>query len=267
MTSYSCFKSSYFGQNSELLLRLDQNPLKQIQALVLQEDVVTSLLWFSSQVHLNETKLKGYQGRWWWVAPGYYSYRHRILFFGLWFFYWTACTTWKLFQEAQDKCVSNPQYTDAMTTEVFGNWILMEVSHLLVASIKVKNINFKSNFQIHCVNNIASPTINKPTTPVRVFKHFGEYRKEFALAKANEAMMEPKAFRYSSKKKISISSLSENWASGFQSHVTTAVAAFPEMTEHVNSYLQQKTHQMDLFDIMIWITGTLLVSHSMIFMT
>lgn len=81
-----------------------------------------------------------------------------------------------------------------MTTEVFGSGILVEVNCLLVASIKIKNINFKSNFQIHCVKNSVIPTINKPTTPVRVFKHCGEYRKEFVLAKANGAMMGPKAF-------------------------------------------------------------------------
>lgn len=44
------------------------------------------------------------------------------------------------------------------------------------------------------MNNTVSPTINKPATPVRVFKHCGEYGKEFVLAKANEAMMGPKAF-------------------------------------------------------------------------
>lgn len=107
--------------------------------------------------------------------------------------------TWKLFQEAQDKCVGNPLYTDAMATEAFGSWILLEVSSLLVASIKI-NINFKSNFQKRCVNNAINPAINKPTTLVRMFKHCGEYRKEFVLAKANEAMMGPQAFSYSRKK-------------------------------------------------------------------
>lgn len=87
-----------------------------------------------------------------------------------------------------------------MTTEVFGSWVLLEVSHLLVTSIKIKNINFKSNFKTHCVNDTVSPTTNQPATSVRVFKHFGGYRKEVILAKANEAMMGQKAFWYSSKK-------------------------------------------------------------------
>lgn len=102
--------------------------------------------------------------------------------------------TWKLFQEAQDKCVSNPLYTDAMATEALA------VRSLLVAFIKIKNINFKSNFQKRCVNNAINPAINKPTTLVRVFKHCAEYRKEFVWAKANEAMMGPQAFPYSREK-------------------------------------------------------------------
>lgn len=49
------------------------------------------------------------------------------------------------------------------------------------------------------MKNIVSLTTNKPTTPVRVLKHPGEYRKEFVLPKANEAMMGAKAFWDSSK--------------------------------------------------------------------
>lgn len=39
------------------------------------------------------------------------------------------------------------------------------------------------------------------------------------------------------------------------------------MTKHVSSYLQKKAHQMNLFYIVIGITGTHLVSHRLIFMT
>ena len=49
------------------------------------------------------------------------------------------------------------------------------------------------------MKNIDSLTTSEPTTPVRVLKHSGEYRKDFVLPKANEAMMGAKAFWDSSK--------------------------------------------------------------------
>lgn len=77
-------------------------------------------------------------------------------------------------------------------------------------------------------------------------------------------MMGEKAFWDSSKE---ISAVLKKIVQGIFSHTVTVVAALLQMTKHVSSYLQKKAHQMNLFYIMIQVTGTYLVSYSMIFMT
>lgn len=155
----------------------------------------------------------------------------------LWFQYWLICTSYSKRLRVSKWCILVAHLCPHPL--VYRNYY-WKIRHLLWSSIKTGLQDLFSKILRWTVKNIISLITNGLTTPVRVVYFFSERN---------------------------LSRISENYVSSFQSHAITAAAAFIQLTMHVSSYLQKEAHQTNLFYIMIQVTGTHLVSHSMIFMT